>query len=110
MLAWHTLRARPEDAALLGVAPGVAQVIACLSLSDIDRIVERNFHHLRPRWEDRPGVWRALLLAAESEDFRKTRDFDLYSLQLITGDLWPAGTRAPLDQESKAGCYESNDL
>jgi len=36
MLAWHTLRARPKDAALLGVAPGVAQVIAGLSLSQID--------------------------------------------------------------------------
>jgi hypothetical protein len=110
MLAWHTLRARPEDAALLGVAPGVAQVIAGLSLSAIDRIVERNFHHLRPRWEDRPGVWRALLLAAESEDFRRMRNFDLYSLQLITGDLWTAGARAPLDPGLEAGCYESTDV
>jgi hypothetical protein len=109
MLAWHTLRARPEDAAFLGVAPGVAQVIAGLSLSEIDRIIERNFRHLRPRWEDRPGVWRALLLAAESEDFRRTRDFDLYSLQLITGDLWTAGARALLNQGSEAGCYEPDD-
>jgi hypothetical protein len=79
-------------------------------LSDLDRIVERNFHHLRPRWEDRPGVWRALLLAAESEDFRRMRDFDLYSLQLITGDLWTAGARAPLDQGSEGAYYESNDV
>jgi hypothetical protein len=88
----------------------VSQVIAGLSLSEIDRIVERNFQHLRPRWEDRPGVWRALLLAAEGEDFRKTRDFDLYSLQLITGDLWTTRSRAPRDQGSEAAGYESNDV
>ena len=109
MLAWHTSRTRPEDAALLGVAPGVAQVIAGLSLSEIDRIVELNFHHLQPRWEDRPKVWRALLLAAESEDFRRTRDFDLYGLQLITGELWTGGARDRLDQGSGAGC-ESTDV
>jgi hypothetical protein len=66
----------------------VADIIVGLSLSDIELLVERRFRHVRPRWEDRPAVWRALLLAAESEDFRKKRDFDLYSLQLLTGDLW----------------------
>lgn len=88
MLAWHSLRSSAESAVLLGVLPGVAELIAELSLTDIDSIVERRFQHIRPRWEDRPAVWRRLLLAAESEDFRKTRDFNLYSLQLITGELW----------------------
>ena len=88
MLAWHSLRSSPESAVLLGVLPGVAELITGLSLTDIDSIVERRFQHVRPRWEDRPAVWRRLLLAAESEDFRKTRDFNLYSLQLVTGDLW----------------------
>ena len=88
MLAWHSLRSSPESAVLLGVAPGVADLIAELSLTDIDSIVDRRFQHLRPRWEDRPAVWRRLLLAAEDEDFRKMRDFNLYSLQLVTGELW----------------------
>jgi len=56
--------------------------------TDIDTIVERRFQHVRPRWEDRPAVWERLLLTAESEDLRKTRDFNLYSLQLVTGELW----------------------
>jgi hypothetical protein len=88
LLAWHSLRSSAQSAVLLGVQPSVADIIVGLSLSDIELLVERRFRHVRPRWEDRPAVWRALLLAAESEDFRKMRDFDLYSLQLLTGDLW----------------------
>ena len=88
MLAWHSLRSARESAVLLGLLPEVAELIAELSLSDIDNIVERRFQHLRPRWEDRPAAWRHLLMAAESEDFRMTRDFNLYSLQLVTGELW----------------------
>jgi hypothetical protein len=94
MLAWHSLRFSPESAVLLGVIPGVAELIAELSLTDIDTIVERRFQHIRPRWEDRPAVWERLLLTAESEDFRKTRDFNLYSLQLVTGELWTSTDRS----------------
>lgn len=88
MLAWHSLRSSPESAVLLGLLPEVARLIAELPLSDIDIIVERRFQHVRPRWEDRPAAWRHLLMAAESSDFRMTRDFNLYSLQLVTGELW----------------------
>lgn len=90
MLAWHSLRSSPESAVLLGLLPDVARVIADLSLSDIDSIVERRFQHVRPRWEDRPAAWRRLLMTAESADFRRTREFNLYSLQLVTGELWTA--------------------
>lgn len=88
MLVWHSVRSSPESAVLLGLLPEVAKLIADLSLTDIDSIVERRFQHVRPRWEDRPAAWRRLLMAAESADFRKTREFNLYSLQLVTGELW----------------------
>jgi hypothetical protein len=94
MLSWHSLRSHPQDAALFGVLTPVAEIIASLSLTEIDRIVERQFRHLRPRWEDRPAVWRALLLSAETEDYRRMRDFDLYSLQLVTGELWTSAAAA----------------
>jgi len=94
MLCWHSVHSHPENVPLLGVLAPVAEVIATLALTDIDRIVERRFRHLRPRWEDRPAVWRALLAAAESQDFRKTRDFNIYSLQLITGELWTSAPAA----------------
>ena len=93
MLAWLSLRSSPESAVLLGLLPEVAELIADLSLSDIDSIVERRFQHVRPRWEDRPAAWRHLLMAAENADFRKTREFNLYSLQLVTGELWTSTDR-----------------
>ena len=87
MLAWHTVRADRYATCLLGMSPGVSEIIASLSLTEIDRIVERHFRHARPRWEDRPAVWRRLLLAAQSDSARLTRDFNLYGLQLLTGQL-----------------------
>jgi len=76
MVTWHSLRTSAQSAVLLGVQPDVADIIAGLSLSEIDILVERRFRHVRPRWEDRPAIWRALLWAATSTDFRKMRDFN----------------------------------
>ena len=88
MVTWHSLRTSAQSAVLLGVQPDVAEIIAGLSLSEIEILVARRFRHVRPRWEDRPAIWRVLLSAAASADFRKMRDFNLYSLQLVTGELW----------------------
>jgi hypothetical protein len=86
-LAWHSARSDRHAACLLGLTPAVAELIASLSVTEIDQVVERRFRHVRPRWEDRPTVWRRLLLSAEGEDLRRARDFNVYSLQLLTGDL-----------------------
>jgi hypothetical protein len=98
VLSWHSLRSHPHNAVLLGVSPAVAELIAALSPMEIDRIVEQRFRHLRPRWEDRPAVWRGLLMSAGSKDFRETRDFNLYGLQLVTGELWSTHPSAPARQ------------
>jgi hypothetical protein len=87
LLAWHSLRAHRNAACLLGMTPAVAEVIAGLSLTDMDRIVDRRFRHLRPRWEDRPAVWRQLLQAAQSPDIRRTREVNLRGLQLLVGEM-----------------------
>ena len=87
MLGWHSLRAHRNAACLLGMNPTVAEVIADLSLTDIDGIVDRRFRHLRPRWEDRLAVWRQLLQAAQSPDIRQTREVNLRGLQLLAGEL-----------------------
>jgi hypothetical protein len=86
-LAWHSVRSDRHAACLLGITPPVAELIASLSVTEIDQVVERRFRHVRPRWEDRPTVWRRLLLSAEVEDLRRARDFNVYSLQLLTADL-----------------------
>ena len=87
MLAWHSVRSDRHAACLLGITPPVAELIAGLSVTELDQVVERRFRHVRPRWEDRPTVWRRLLLSAEGEDLRRARDFNVYSLQLLTGEL-----------------------
>jgi hypothetical protein len=66
----------------------VAQSIATLQLTDIDRIVEQRHRDMRPRWHDRPLVWRNLLISAQKDDITSMRDFSVYGIQLLTGDLW----------------------
>jgi hypothetical protein len=87
MLAWHSVRADVASSCLLGISPAVAHLIASLSLTELDRMVERRFRYVRPRWEDRPGVWRALLASPQGRDGPRTRDVNLRALQLITGEL-----------------------
>jgi hypothetical protein len=87
MLAWHSLRAHRNAMCLLGMSPTVAEVISGLSLTDIDQIVDRRIRYLRPRWEDRPAVWRQLLEASQSPDIRQAREVSLRGLQLLAGEL-----------------------
>ena len=42
---WHSLRAHRNATCLFGMTPTVAEVLAGLSLTDIDRIVDRRFRH-----------------------------------------------------------------
>jgi len=90
MLVWHSLRADGRTACLFGITPAVAEVIAAFSLTEMDRILEGRFRHVRPRWEDRPAVWYQLLLAAQSPDLRRARDASLPVLQLVTCELLAA--------------------
>jgi hypothetical protein len=81
------VRADPAGSCLLGVSTEVARIIASFSITELDWAVERRFRYLRPRWEDRPAVWRALLLSAQRGDIRRSREVHLRALQLITGEL-----------------------
>ena len=87
MLVWHAVRADHASTCLLGVSPEIAQIIGGFSLTELDQVVERQFKYVRPRWEDRPAVWSALILSAQRDDPRRTREVNLRVLQLITGDL-----------------------
>jgi hypothetical protein len=93
-LAWHTAHAAPHRASLLGMTADVADAIRQLPITEIYPVAERRYRHVRPRWEDRPAVWRRLLTSAQSDDIRRARDFGLYSIQLMTADLMsPVGGR-----------------
>ena len=90
LLAWNSLRASPDQASvrlLLGMTPRVSEVITNLRFDEIDRIAQKRFRHVRPRWDDRPAVWRRLLLAAQSDDEKLMGAFNLHGLQLLAGEL-----------------------
>jgi len=87
MLVWHAVHADHAGTCLLGVSPEVARIVSGFSLTELDQVVERQFKYVRPRWEDRPAVWHALISSAQRGDPRRTREVNLRVLQLITGDL-----------------------
>jgi hypothetical protein len=96
ILAWYGVRADRYGAnLLLGMSAAVSDIIAGLSLADIDRIAERQFCCVRPRWEDRPDLWLKLLSASQIPDIRRARDINLRGLQLIVGAVViPTSVRA----------------
>jgi hypothetical protein len=88
VLAWHSVRADPiASGVILGISRPVAEILGGLALSDLDSIAERRFRSLRPRWEDRPALWRKLLHSGQSTDFRRGKEFTLRSLQLLSFEL-----------------------
>ncbi len=96
ILAWYGVRADCHGAKLLlGMSTVVADIVASLSLADINRIAERQFRYVRPRWEDRPDLWLKLLSASQTPDIRRARDVNLRGLQLIVGAIViPTSVRA----------------
>ena len=94
VLAWHSVRADPiASGVILGVSHPVAEILAGLALSDLDSIAERRFRSLRPRWEDRPALWRRLIHLGEVGDYRRGKEFILRSLQLLGGELMNSEAR-----------------
>jgi hypothetical protein len=86
--AWYMTRARPEATPLLlGMSQGCAEVIAELSPGALDIIAQQQHASLRPRWEDRPAIWKSLLTAARSTDTEALCDFKLHGVQRMVGEL-----------------------
>jgi len=90
MLAWHTARADFVGARILmGMTTPVANIVGTLRLSEIERIAEHQFRRLRLRWDDRPSVWRALLMAAHTGDAQALDALDVHALQLLLSEMVP---------------------
>lgn len=94
LLTWQACRAHLDTACiLLGISRPAAEIIAGFALTEIDRIADRRFRHLHPRWQDRPDLWRSILAASESSSGTALRKTDLQALALVAGELMPF--RAP---------------
>ena len=85
-LAWHIASIDLGAARLsFGLTSGCASVISSLSLKDLETIAHRHFQNARPRWENRPTLWRALLTAARAGDANALKAFRLHGIQMILG-------------------------
>jgi hypothetical protein len=84
VLAWHWSRANPMTAQLaLGLSPTCARLIAGTRMRDLEALAELCPSWIRPRWEDRPAVWRQLLAAAAPSRPAALRQLHLRGLQLL---------------------------
>lgn len=91
---WRAVCADARSARiLLGLGESVAELLITLPVTAIDSIAEHVHPHLRPRWADHPGFWRALLRAANGGDSAKLSRIDIQGIQLLTGDILIARTR-----------------
>jgi hypothetical protein len=88
VLAWHLARANPLAARItLGMSDACISLIAARSIAELERLAETRPDWVRPRWEDRPEVWRQLLLAAANGPELRLRQLQLRGLQLLASGL-----------------------
>lgn len=87
MLLRHATHVFGLEASLLGAHPQVLQILTPLSLSDLDRFLDRFFKEVRPRWEQRPALWQGLIQSASTPDLRMKRDLDLKGLHLLASQI-----------------------
>jgi hypothetical protein len=84
MLAWHWSRANPMTAQIaLGLSGSCARQIAGTRLRDLEALAELCPSWIRPRWEDRPEVWRQLLAGAAPLRPAVLKQLHLRGLQLL---------------------------
>lgn len=106
ILVWNGLRLDPAVASVLyGVSAPVSRIIIKFTLDDVEEIARRHCRQVRPRWEDRPAVWRELILAAQLE--KPMRACNLHALQLLTGDLIDSASVG--EAKSKRSRRKTND-
>ena len=88
--AWHLARSQPAAARLLlGFSAANLAVIGGCTLSRLTRLAETRSHWLRPRWENRPGIWCDLLRMAGNAEIGTLKRMRARGLQLLAADARP---------------------
>ncbi|MGH8228035.1 MAG: hypothetical protein ACREU3_09070 [Steroidobacteraceae bacterium] len=85
---WHL--ARMEEVAsrlFLGLAPPWIERIAACTLRQVMQLAESQPGMLEPRWPDRVGVWRELLVAAASGEPSALEPVKIRGLQLLAAQV-----------------------
>ena len=85
--AWHLARSEPAAARLLlGLSAANLAVIGGCTLSRLTRLAESRSQWLRPRWENRPGIWCDLLRTAGEGESGALQRMRVRGLQLLAAD------------------------
>jgi hypothetical protein len=93
MFCWHLARTSPQLARIvLGISPTLAQELSLLRLAELDALAQRHPGVLRPRWENSPGLWRMLLMAAQQQDGHGIAEASLQGIQLMAATCLPSLT------------------
>jgi len=93
--AWHLARSESAAARLfLGMSSQCAERVAACTLRQVIQVAESEPRLLEPRWPERLGVWRELLVAAASTEPSAMDRFRMRGLQLLAAQaLGAAGDR-----------------
>jgi hypothetical protein len=88
--AWHLARSQPAAAKLLlGLSTANLGVIGGCTLNRLTCLAETRTHWLRPRWENRPGIWCDLLRMAGNGESGAVEHMRVRGLQLLAADARP---------------------
>lgn len=105
LLAWHLARANRFTARLaLGMSSECAQLLATCRLADLEWYAQQRPAFVRPRWEDRPALWRALMAAAALEKSRDLERLQRWGLQKLAAEALSSaagGCSAPVTLGSR---------
>lgn len=85
--AWHLARSEPAAARLLlGLSLRNVTVIGGCTLGRLLQVAEERAQWLRPRWENRPTIWRDLLRTAAEGHADARERLRVRALQLLAAD------------------------
>jgi hypothetical protein len=93
VFAWHTARWDRRVARLvLGMVPGVGELVRELTPQHLDAVSRRRSGALRLRWLEEMDFWTRLVEAARHDDETALADIHLHAKLLLSGDLMARST------------------
>lgn len=88
ILAWSLARSNRDAAhVVLGMSQRCAAVVGDIGLSILPSIAEQHAQLIRPRWEDRPDIWRQLLQLAIHGVARHQPTLNVRAMEYFLTDL-----------------------
>lgn len=93
--AWSMVINCSEGAPMvLGIHRQCAGLLAACSVSQVHELAERGAGWLRPRWLERPRLWRQMLLAAAEDDAAMLERSRMHGLQMLAAEARDAALRS----------------